>query len=316
MTEWPEYAVRALKRLDYPPKAHAALLKQFTERWDGVDPDALVRAVREASDDDRKLAMRMLVDAAAVEGVPALRAVLNSPVRHERWCAAHYLGELRDPNVLPILGELLFEGLPAPEDYPAACIAPDTCDIEVIRAFLPEFLGASGDTSFAPTLRRALAAAVGLEVGMGPEPRGDQAGPSDPRAEGWNMADWVVTRYQLACVFALGRLRALGSLAGLALGDLPDGDERLGLWRTHQAMGALHGRLPTKGVMDWDDVLVLRNAVSGVLERRFGMDVDEREAALALYERRMLFDTTERYASAMHSRGDSGPRSPRILAGS
>src|SRR5579884_4111154 len=278
MTKWPEYVVEALISLDYPPQMHDDVLRPFIERWGGVDLASLVRAVERGEGEDRELAMRMLAESREQEAIPAFRSVLRSPVRLDRWRAAQRLAEVGDPEVLPILGELLFEGLPEPSDYPATCIAPKTVDIEVIRAFLPDFLGATGDTSFAPTLRRALVAAVHLEVGMGPEPSGDQDGPPDPQAEGWTMADWVVTRYQLACVFALGRLRALGSLAGLALSDLPDADERLALWRTHLAMGALHGRLPAKGVHQWDDVLVLRNAVSGVLERRFGLDVDEREA--------------------------------------
>ena len=105
---------------------------------------ALVRAVDGSEGEECVLAIEMLSassSSGAPEIIPALGAVLASPVRAKRYIAAQWLGELHDTEALPILADLLSEALPPPEDYPAACIDAQEHEVEAIRARLPRYLG-------------------------------------------------------------------------------------------------------------------------------------------------------------------------------
>jgi hypothetical protein len=288
--DWPPYVFYALDMLLLAsPPSGQPYLEAFVRRWGDYDAATLLRVLRagdphageegdaqDAQDaqeaQDRLFALLGLGYLRVPEARDALLPYLASARTVERWAAALGLGGLCDERARPVLDNMLTEFRP---------LGPATAGdgyYSTWPASVPRLLAKWGDPQAVAPLRHALQAALRAEqaVPKAPPERWLVAGRQIEVEQDSDRTAWQ--RYEDEIVYALGRLAGFGALKGIAVAD-----GRLEVWRVHLVLGYLHQRHAITRVWLWQDNPHLREEVTQLLERVFGLTTEERSHSLAVY---------------------------------
>jgi hypothetical protein len=178
--------------------------EQFVQRWKPFTQEALVRALREAEGEERACALFAIGYVAFPGGELLLQPFLHSSNQLERWASALTLGEVRNPLALPVLEQLLIEGLHE----------IDVCD-PYTKHFLPwnmEYrreaallIAKWGNLPAVPVLRRALRTCWEIDQKCDQE-------------DGASLPFWdELLTLEDYLAYALGQMEAWGACFGLGL---------------------------------------------------------------------------------------------------
>lgn len=284
---------QTMELMGYPDPYDERLLETFLQQWGTPNLPALVAAIREAPSVQRTSdgyiryprVPELRVFAAFAAGFTdvghllplndALVELLDSSLYEERWAAALALGYQQDERALPMLFTMLTEYLPPHLLYERPLV-PDG-RVNSWREYIPRILTRPWRReSFAPPLRHALDVLLALLA----DDASAFAGLTEVAQE---TLQATLRQFPATIVFALGRLGAYGSLAGLQVGV-----ERLRLWEVHLIMGALHDQYPKLRIASWDERPQVRDEVDAILLREYNIPSEERATMLADYERAYL----------------------------
>jgi HEAT repeats len=282
--DWPPYVFSALDRLLLAsPPSGQPYLEAFMRRWGGYDSATLLRVARagdvpmvgeEGDEQDRLFALLGLGYLRLPEARDALLPYLASARTVERWAAALGLGRLRDERARSVLNSMLVEFYP---------LGPATAADEYYTtwpASVPSLLAEWGEPQAVAPLRHALQAALHAEQAV-PEASREQWTVAGRQVEVERDSDRTAwQRYENEIVYSLGRLAGFGALTGVAIEAT---DERLTVWRVHLVLGYLQGQHALTGVLLWQDNPHLREDVTRLLERVFGLTEEERDHDLEVY---------------------------------
>src|SRR5712692_8472862 len=150
MFDYPEYVIEAFA-LTYGQQMEE-FIEEFVGRWGNLDIETFERVLQEGQGEEKILAIFAISSAALPHSQvrELLLPFLRSAEPRERWASADCLGQIKEEEALPVLIDLLEEGL-TPEWRQR-----DWCWYEDIRAYIPLTLGEWGDASLVPVLRHAL----------------------------------------------------------------------------------------------------------------------------------------------------------------
>ena len=278
MSEWPRYVHIAAYAMGYDldESDGEAKIIAFSERWQGLEAEGLLRAMSMATGDDWFFAIRLLI--ASGLSIAAEEAVfrLTSTDRLTRWYCALYLGGLGDRRCIPVLQEILATSFPSPAVSFATRLAEYRYeDAKYGAAYI---LGELGEPSCAPSVWQALINTLKIERGRPPEPE-DQR---DKVIRSCTIR--YLQDYQNTLVYTLGRIKAFGALWGLDVSE-----KQLAIWRIHLIMGSLHGQYKLAGAIFFRDAPApLLSHVSVTVQNVFGIAPPDHDSDLRAYEQSLL----------------------------
>ena len=261
MSEWPKYITEAFLHF-YEFGTEEEPIEEFASRWGGLDLEIFTHVLEVGQGQDKLIALFALGSSGQPQARTMLLPFLHSQVRMERWVSALCLGEMKEEQALPVLQDLLLEGL-----FDQHIAAPDTAEdvvwYEKYRGLVAYLLGSWDNPRLVPQLRQALQASWKREQ----EVRAPV--PLDPWA--WYLS--YSHAFQDALAFALGRLGAFGALMQL---ELPPSRLRIALFNLvlghlTASKGYRYRDLPWQMITD----KVLREDVIQVLEQQFGVSAAE-----------------------------------------
>ena len=261
MPEWPEYISRAFIPF-YMMGTEEEAIEEFASRWGGLDLEIFTHVLEIGQGQDKLIAIFALGYSGQPEARAALLPFLHSHVRMERWASALCLGEAKEEQALPVLQDLLLEGL-----FDQQVAAPDTVEdvvwYESYRGLVAYLLGSWDNPRLVPLLRQALQASWQREQQV------RTPVPLFPWA--WDLSSYHT--FQDALAFALGRLGAFGALMQL---EFPASRLRIALFNLvlghlSASKGYRYRDLPLQLLLD----TALREDVFLVLEQQFGVSADE-----------------------------------------
>lgn len=277
-----------------------AYFAAFLATWGSYDLSSLHRAFETGNEFNRLFAIWALGSTRSETAQTTLRPLLFSDQPLERWASAIALAEnYHDTRALPILWHMLTEMLPP---------CPDTHSIAVLdrkfsaseyyfgwRREVPSLLGAWREASSVPALRKALQAALAIELAWD-NLRGQVDAETD-RTLG-TRGDW--NEFESDIVYALGQLGGFGALAGIEGSEAPIYSSsgvrnvqplpsHLDHWRIHLTLGSLHGQyqLPWPIVWQWTQTPELFQAVVQRLEYVFGIQPEDFRPQMDYYASHM-----------------------------
>jgi len=234
-------------------------IETFASRWGGLDLETFTHILEVGQGQDKLIALFAIGFSGQPEARAMLLPFLHSPVRMERWASALYLGEMQEEQALPVLQDMLQEGLFEQEDAENTGTREGVMWYEAHRGLVASLLGGWRNPKLVPALRQALQASWQREQQvMAPAP-----------LYPWARYLAYYHRYQDELVFIVGKLGAFGALFQL---ELPP--SRLYIALIFLVLGHLHA---SKGYR-YRDILgqmmsdkALREDVTEVLEQRFGI---------------------------------------------
>lgn len=243
-------------------------IERFTSHYGSLSLESARAALAQPDSLDHAFAIFLLGLSAYPASQAYLRHYLMSGDPWEQWPSVLCLGAARDPVAFPHLCDLLTAQFPDDsKDLP-----PGSGYLIVWRPYLARLLGAWGSRKAVVPLRRALIAALKL-----PE-------------EQWNAHD--LDDFADEVVFALGRLKSVGALTGVATNAAT-----LDLWRIHLVVGSLYDRYPVPtGALRKSDVpssLFMR--VEALLDHQWGIPHHEADAGLKKYRIQYGWKVESRY---------------------
>ena len=261
MSEWPEYISNAFIHF-YMTGTEEEPIEEFASRWGGLDLETFTHVLEVGQGQDKMIALFALGYSGQPEARATLLPFLHSQVRMERWASALCLGEVQEEQALPVLQDLLLEGL-----FDQQVAAPDTVEdvvwYEKYRGLVAYLLGSWENPRLVPLLRKA------LEASWQREQQVRAPAPLYPWAQ--DLAYYHA--FQDALAFALGCLGAFGVLMQL---EFPASRLRIAL--IHLILGHLSA---SKGYSYrdfpwqlWLDT-ALREDIFRVLEQQFGLSAAE-----------------------------------------
>jgi hypothetical protein len=252
----PEYITKAFMAF-YEYGTEEEPIEEFASRWGGLDLDIFTHVLEVGQGEDKLIALFALGYSGQPEARGRLLPFLQSQVRIERWASALCLGEVKAEQALPVLENMLQEGL-FDEEVPDISTGDDAMWYEEHRVRVAYLLGEWGNPGVVPFLRQALQA-------------------SWQREQQVTAPSYLHFYYgcQDALAYALGKLGAFGALLHL---ELPQ--SRLYIALIYIVLGHLY---TSKGYGYFDvpwQLLTsqgLRADMLQVLEQRFGLSVTEGE---------------------------------------
>lgn len=307
MRAWPSFVIETMQVLSLPywEDGGEESVVAFEHHWNGLEPESLERAAREASGDELVLATVLLAKSGdPVAANELLRLQRHPKQRDVRWWSALLLAELGDGRAREALETMLTEGLPSQEAFTDPQVQQqETLSWILQRADAAHRLGVVGGPASLVLLRQALERALALETVI--------------PAEADSFIVQRLHRYQSALATALGQLGGLGSLTGLhpvepavwiAHHQPPDpGDDNaqprsqlrpgwhLMMLSIDLLMGHLRRQFDPKlvysrGGFSFAGVPELREKLTVELRQIFAWDADTTKYALEKYEIHQLSD--------------------------
>lgn len=253
---WPEYAERAFRMFYYGGQYEQAL-EAFAQRWGGFNTETFTHALMAGTREEKVQALLAIGYGDAPQARETLLPYLQSVERLERWASALCLGEMKEERALPVLIHILDECLP-PRLHPLEREGGLYHFWHIKTAFL---LGEWQRSDLAPILRQALEKIWGIEQADLPDHK-----------QIWHT-------YQDELVYALGRMGAFGALIGFSLPV-----SRLHLWMVTLSCGSLQARTRYGDLLTQLQInQELKEEVAHVLEKRFGLSVEEQAACIDHY---------------------------------
>lgn len=256
----PEYIKRGFAVIhgEYIPHQ---VIEAFRTRWGTISNETFVRVLLEGQGVDRVIAISVLGNSGHSEMKQLLRPFLESDDPQERWASAMALGTLHDDEAVPVLVTMLTEFLPAWQ-YEEQLHNADW--FEENRIHIPSILDFWDDPSLVVSLRQALHAVVRIKQAM-------------PASLGFFRSS--LHFYQDALIRSSGSRGAFGALTGLALPQ-----ETLQAAIIQMVIGYCHIECDAKFLeYSWEREPQLREAMSTVMEQRFGLSTQEQENYLSSY---------------------------------
>ncbi len=270
MPEWPEYINRAFEMFYYSgvEEEIEEAIETFASRWGGLDLETFTHVLDVGQGQDKLVAVFALGYSGNLEARAALLPFLHSRVRMERWASALCLGEMQEEQALPVLQDMLQEGLFEQEDSEDTGTREGVMWYEAHRRRVASLLGEWGTPTLVPALRQALQACWRREQQvMAPAP-----------LYPWAQYLAYYHDFQDSLAFALGRLGAFGVLFQL---ELPPSHLNMAL--IYLVLGYLYSSKGHRyhnllGQMMIDEPL--KQGMIQVLEERFGFLAAEGAGAI------------------------------------
>ena len=275
---YPEYVEFALSFIDFADEEEQEeFIASFLRHWGDFSLDSFGRVLRQADDiDEDKEWERLFVLFGAghtkdAQGVPLVLPYLESTRPKERWASAISMGASGDRRAVPTLCDMLTEFLPTSLSDEQKS-SPDDWFFFKYRGWAPSLLGQMGDHRAVPALRQACVHLAALL---------DQDNLSPYNVFGKDVSPFVRSAvfFEATILYALGRLRAFGTLAGI-----PAAKPYLLTWSVQMAMGAMHGNYSWETLLEWSFRPEFLQVLRDNLDAWFGWTVEEREQALAYYD--------------------------------
>jgi hypothetical protein len=240
-------------------------MEAFTQRWGSITFETMKRVLTEGHGDDVVIAIFALGFLQTPDTSTLLSPFLASLHVGERWASALCLGAIKDPQALPVLERLLFDGL-ASRDW----FLVDQQNIweDGLRGHAALLLGEWGLQQTIPLLRKALFFTWELEQRFFSHMQGRQWSASDVQA-------WYY--YQDALTFALGQAGAFGALTTSSFPTV-----RLFFYMINFALGHLHA-YNFHNPLEWAEDEVLKSKVAEILAYKFGLSEEEQQGAFDTY---------------------------------
>src|SRR5215467_506284 len=159
MPQWLDYINRAFQVFYDSGMGGGAeeAIETFASRWGGLDLETFSHVLEVGEGQDKLIALFALCSS----GQPGARArtlpFLHSQVRMERWASALCLGEVKEEQALPVLQEMLQEGLFG-QGVQDVSMEDNAMWYELHRRRVASLLGGWGTPSLVPVLHQALQA--------------------------------------------------------------------------------------------------------------------------------------------------------------
>jgi hypothetical protein len=250
-------------------------IQAFAQRWRGLDLSTFAHILQHAQGEDQVIAAFAVGYTHSAWAKALLLPFLHSDNTQLRWAVALCLGEMREPEALPMLVQMLQEFLPPP---PSTHAEYDWFEVEHMH--VARLLGYYGDTSIIPTLSETLERIWLLE----------QQHP-DANVQWW----WY---YQEALAYALGQLGTLDAPTNMQLPIY-----RYRYWTIHSAMGYLNAEESYKNsivrimqpMIDYGQYRDLYKLLLQVLQQKVGLSLQEAELFIRSYndDRGMVWYATD-----------------------
>lgn len=238
-------------------------IEAFAQRWGGLDLSTFAHVLQYARGEDQVIAAFAVGYTPSAWAKELLLPFLHSDNTQLRWAVALSLGEMKEPQALPVLIKMLQEFLPQPPSNQA-----EYDWFEIQHMHVASLLGRWGDTSAIPVLRDTLERVWLVE----------QQHP-DTNVQIW----W---HYQEALAYALGQLGTLDVLIDMKLPIY-----RYRYWTIHNVMGYLNAEECHKNsvirimqqMTPFGQYRDLYTLLLQVLQQKVGLSLQEAELFIQSY---------------------------------